>query len=47
MSLYNFIVGNIYTRNDIYRICSVPLEKQKGNWNAGYTNYNGNWFVFL
>jgi len=46
MPPYNFTVGSKYTKNDIYRICCVPLKKQKGNWNTGYTNYKGDWFIF-
>lgn len=43
---YGFIVGETYSKADIYRICKVPLTKQKGNWNTGYTNYEGDWFIF-
>ncbi|WGL16801.1 DUF3427 domain-containing protein [Microbulbifer bruguierae] len=46
MKTYNFTAGNEYTKNDIYHICNVPSEKQKGNWNTGYTNYEGDWFIF-
>lgn len=46
MSTYPFSVGDSYTKSDIYRICAVPAERQKGNWNTGYTNYNGDWFIF-
>ena len=46
MPSYSFTVGETYTKNDIYRICKVPLDKQKGNWNTGYTNYEGDWFIF-
>ncbi len=46
MSNYNFIIGNQYTKDDIYRICSVPVSKQKQNWTASYTNYKGDWFIF-
>lgn len=42
----SFTVGNRYTKQDIYAICRVPPERQKGNWNTGYTNYNGDWFIF-
>ena len=28
------------------RYARVPLDKQKGNWNTGYTNYEGDWFIF-
>ena len=41
MPSYSFTVGTGYTKNDIYQICRVPLDKQKGNWNTGYTNYEG------
>lgn len=43
---YDFVVGDQYTKSRIYRICSVPIEKQKGNWNTGYTSYEGDWFIF-
>jgi 5-methylcytosine-specific restriction protein A len=43
---YGFIVGHKYTKADIYKICNVPASKQKGNWNTGYTNYKGDWFIF-
>ncbi len=46
MSDSEFIVGEKYTKNDIYRICKVPIAKQKGNWNTGYTNFEGDWFIF-
>jgi len=46
MSIYPFSVGKKYTKQDIYSICDVPVERQKGNWNTGYTNYDGDWFVF-
>jgi 5-methylcytosine-specific restriction protein A len=46
MSHYPFIVNEKYTKSDIYRICNVPVAKQKGNWNTGYTNYEGDWFIF-
>lgn len=43
---YSFKIGNGYTKKDIYRICGVPETKRKGNWNTGYTNYEGDWFIF-
>lgn len=42
-----FIIGNEYSRKDIYRIINVPPEKQEGNWNTGYTLYNNDYFVFV
>ncbi len=46
MPEYPFQVGRSYTKNDIYLVCKVPEQKQKGNWNTGYTSYNGDWFIF-
>lgn len=46
MPNYPFKVEKQYTKNEIYKTCQVPSEKQKGNWNTGYTNYNGDWFIF-
>ena len=46
MTTYPFFVGERYSKTDIYKVCSVPVERQKGNWNTGYTNYNDDWFVF-
>ncbi|WP_240339788.1 DUF3427 domain-containing protein [Halobacillus ihumii] len=41
-----FVVGEEYSRNDIYRIIEVPTKSQKGIWNTGYTQYNGDIFIF-
>lgn len=46
MQIYPFIVNGKYTKRDIYRVCRVPAAKQKGNWNTGYANYEGDWFIF-
>lgn len=46
MANYSFIVGEKYSKADIYQMCAVPVEKQKGNWNTGYTSYQGDWFIF-
>ncbi len=43
---YEFSVGGEYSKNDIYRICKVPQERQKGSWNTGYTRFEGDWFIF-
>jgi len=47
MSECQFKVGEKYTRNDIYRICKVPANKQGGNWNTGYNRYGDDWFLFV
>ncbi|MGH8385039.1 MAG: HNH endonuclease [Pseudomonas sp.] len=46
MANFKFIVGQRYTKDDIYRICRVPPDKQKGNWNTGSTQWSGDWFIF-
>jgi 5-methylcytosine-specific restriction protein A len=46
MADFTFVVGQRYTKDDIYRICRVPTDKQKGNWNTGYTQWKGDWFIF-
>jgi len=46
MPEYPFVVGNAYSKKDIYRICDVPLDKQRGNWDTGSTKYNNDWFIF-
>ena len=46
MTNFRFVVGQQYVKEDIYRICNVQPDKQKGNWNTGYTQWNGEWFIF-
>ncbi|GGA80200.1 DUF3427 domain-containing protein [Ornithinibacillus halotolerans] len=41
-----FVVGQLYSRNDLYRIIGVPGERQGGIWNTGYTIYNNDIFIF-
>ena len=36
----------LYKKEDIYNIFSVPEEQQKGKWNNGYCEHNGEWFIF-
>ncbi len=44
--MYPFNVDSEYTKNDIYQICSVPTDKQRGNWDTGSNKYNDDWFIF-
>ncbi len=39
-------VGNVYARKDVYRVFNVPVKKQGGNWNTGYTSFNNDVFIF-
>lgn len=41
-----FIKGELYSREDIYELLNVPIEKRKGNWNTGYRKYNEEYFIF-
>nr|MBC9199799.1 DUF3427 domain-containing protein [Paenibacillus sp. PL91] len=41
-----FIVGEYYTRKDVYRIVNVPDAQQGGNWDTGYTRFNNDSYVF-
>lgn len=47
MSSSDFIVGNKYSRKDIFRILSILPEPTGGNWFTGYTSYNDELFVFV
>lgn len=41
-----FEVGKEYTKESIYRIFEVAEKRRNGNWNTGYTKYDGYWFIF-
>lgn len=41
-----FEVGKSYSRKDVYRIVSVPQERQGGNWDTGYNRYNNDLYIF-
>lgn len=41
-----FNKGETYSKTDIYRILKVPIKKQKGSWNTGYTKYENSFYVF-
>jgi len=41
------IVGNLYTKKDIYETLNVPLSKRKGAWDTGYRKYNANIYIFI
>jgi 5-methylcytosine-specific restriction enzyme A len=46
-TLYNFLIGESYTRKDIYEILRVPEELRRGDWNTGYHLYEGSYFLFV
>ena len=41
-----FTVGSLYRRSQVYEILGVPPGRRRGNWETGYTNYNGAVYVF-
>lgn len=42
-----FLVGNKYSRKDIFQVLGITPEPTGGNWFTGYTSYNGEHFVFV
>lgn len=41
-----FQLDQTYSKEDIYSILGVPKTAQKGNWNTGYHEYNGAFYIF-
>jgi 5-methylcytosine-specific restriction protein A len=41
-----FIIGQEYTKRDIYSILSVPENKQRGEWDKGCRFYENMFFIF-
>lgn len=41
-----FKIGHQYSKKDIYKLLNVPFQQQKGNWDTGYREYEGNIFLF-
>ena len=41
-----YIVGNQYTRADIYKILDIPESKQKGDWQNGYHRHEQDYYIF-
>lgn len=36
----------LYSRKDLYKILNVPVDRQKGNWNTGYNQYDNKYYIF-
>lgn len=41
-----FIINDTYNKKEIYKALNVPQERQKGAWNTGYLQYEGDYFIF-
>lgn len=41
-----FQIGKPYKKEEIYAVCDVPAERQRGAWDTGYVRYDGTCFVF-
>jgi 5-methylcytosine-specific restriction protein A len=41
-----FKVDSNYSKNDIYTILNVPIEKQRGDWDKGCHRYENSYFIF-
>ncbi len=39
-------VGESYSRDAVQRMLDVPLNKRGGNWDTGYTEWDGQFFIF-
>jgi 5-methylcytosine-specific restriction protein A len=41
-----FLTNKSYTKNEIYELLKVPLERRRGAWDTGYREYQGNIYIF-
>ena len=41
-----FIIGNLYTRQDLYRLLDVGEGRQGGDWDTGYHKHDERWYIF-
>lgn len=39
-------MDELYTRRDLYDVLEVSPERQGGDWNTGYHQHEGAWFIF-
>lgn len=44
---YRFVVGESYTRQDIYEVVGVPKDLRGGDWETGYHRHEGSYFLFV
>ena len=41
-----FVIGKNYTRASVQKLLDVPEAQRGGNWDTGYSRYNGEIFIF-
>lgn len=46
-SAYRFVVGEAYTRQDIYEVVGVPKDLRGGDWETGYHRHEDSYFLFV
>ncbi|HSF43519.1 MAG TPA: DUF3427 domain-containing protein [Thermoanaerobaculia bacterium] len=46
-SVYSFVVGEAYTRQDIYEVVGVPKDLRGGDWETGYHRHEDSYFLFV
>ncbi|WP_327205830.1 DUF3427 domain-containing protein [Rhizobium beringeri] len=44
--MFQGIVGEKYSREDVQSMLDVPPDKRGGNWDTGYTEWDGQFFIF-
>lgn len=44
--VYTFVVGDSYSRKDIYRRIGISEKTHGGNWDTGYCKHANDYFVF-
>ncbi|MGO7851676.1 DUF3427 domain-containing protein [Rhizobium ruizarguesonis] len=44
--MFQGTIGDKYSREDIQKLLGVPVDRQGGNWDTGYTEWDGQFFVF-
>lgn len=43
---FSFVVGDQYTRSDVFRIIGLQPAPVGGDWFTGYAAYGDDWFIF-
>ena len=41
-----YVIGEQYTRNDIYEFLQLPLDQRTGDWLNGYHRHGTDYYIF-